>query len=187
LLEDFLQERKETEEILLTDLAEQYASVFLGVGPENVSLCESAYRNERGLLFQDSYFVVLDEYRNLGLMKQEDFTEPEDHLSVELAFMAHLCRQSIETLRNGKKETEVWYRLQKEFLDNHLSEWVPGFTKGLLEVSPFGFYKALAYLLRGYIKIDRTWIDELLSQIGAGEDSSSRKTKSPGKGGEEIG
>lgn len=181
LLEEFFQETKQTRaEIILLDFAEQYASLFLGVGPENVSLCESAYRNERGLLFQSSYFEILNEYEKAGLTKREDFTEPEDHLAVELAFMANLCRWSNSTIQRGEKEeTERSYRSQGRFLDNHLSQWVPRFTKGLLDASPSGFYKALAYLLKGYIKVDRTWIDELLSENGADQDTSSGKTKKP--------
>jgi TorA-specific chaperone len=179
LLEDFLQETRETAaENILRNLAEQYASLFLGVGPENISLCESAYRNERGLLFQGSYFEVLEEYSKVGLMKQVDFKEPEDHLSVELAFMAHLCRRSVETLRKGKKkETEACYRLQKRFLDDHLDPWVSRFTQGLLDVSPSKLYMAMAHLLRGYVEADRTWVDELLSEIGANKGQPSRKTR----------
>jgi TorA maturation chaperone TorD len=181
LLEGFFEETKQTkEEIILRDLAGQYASLFLGVGPENVSLCESAYRNERGLLFQSSYFEILNEYGKEGLTKRKDFTEPEDHLAVELAFMANLCRWSNSSIQKGaKEETERSYRSQERFLGNHLNQWVSRFTKGLLDVNPSGFYKAFAYLLKGYVNVDRAWIDELLSEIGAGEDTSSGKTKKP--------
>jgi TorA maturation chaperone TorD len=181
LLEDFFQKTKQTkEETILKDLAEQYASLFLGVGPENVSLCESAYLSERGLLFQDSYFEIMEEYRKVGLTKRENFHEPEDHLAVELAFMANLCRWSISTIQKGEKEgTEQSYLLQRTFLNQHLNPWVRHFTKGLLDLSPSGYYGAMAHLLKGYLEVDRNWIDELLSEIGTGEGTSSRKTKKP--------
>jgi TorA maturation chaperone TorD len=162
LLEGFLEEMgKRAEQIVLRDLAGEYASLFLGVGPETVSLCESAYRHERGLLFQDSYFQTLEEYRKAGLMKRQDFTEPEDHLAVELAFMAGLCRQSVSA---DHEEAIRSYALQKSFLHGHLLPWVPRFAEGLLKLRSSGFYGAAAHLLRGVLETDRSWIDELLSE-----------------------
>ena len=135
LLEGFYKEIREAdEEVVLGDLARYYASLFLGVGPENVSLCESAYRNERGLLFQNAYFDILEKYREVGLGKREDFPEPEDHLSLELAYMAHLQpsehllrwkakgrRRKIEEIGNPKKLSQGAVLA---------SQWIPGLPEG---------------------------------------------------------
>jgi TorA maturation chaperone TorD len=181
LLKSFCSEiRGADEEVVLGDLARHYAFLFLGVGPENVSLCESAYRSARGLLFQDVYFDILERYREVGLGKREDFSESEDHLSLELAYMAHLSHRSISSVEEGRKEEmERYHQYQKSFLKDHLLQWIPQFARGLSEISPSTFYKALAYLLEGYIKIDYDFMDSSLPEVATSKASSRRKSKKP--------
>jgi TorA maturation chaperone TorD len=181
LLKNFCKEiRGVDEEVVLDDLARHYAFLFLGVGSENVALCESAYRNERGLLFQNAYFDIMETYREVGLGKREDFPEPEDHLSVELAYMAHLSRWIISSIETGKEEeVEKYHHYQRNFLKDHLLPWIPPFARGLSEISPSAFYKALAYLLEGYIKIDFEFLDSLLPEVAANKTSSRGKSKGP--------
>lgn len=181
LVESFCKEiREANEEVVLGDLARHYAFLFLGVGSENVALCESAYRNERGLLFQNAYFDILEKYREVGLGKREDFPEPEDHLSLELAYMAHLSRWSISSIETGKKEElEKYHQYQRNFLKGHLLPWIPLFARGLSEISPSTFYKAIACLLEGYVKIDFEFLDSLLPEVAANKASSRRKSKKP--------
>lgn len=167
-------------EAVIGDLARQYAFLFLGVGSENVALCESAYRNEGGLLFQNAYFDILEKYREVGLGKREDFPEPEDHLSLELAYMAHLSHRIISSIETGKEEEAgKYYQYQGSFLKDHLLSWIPQFAKSLSEISPSPFYKALAYLLEGYIKIDFELLDSLLPAVAAKKAVSRRKPKEP--------
>ena len=181
LLKSFCNEvRGADKEAVIGDLARQYAFLFLGVGSENVALCESAYRNEGGLLFQNAYFNILEKYREVGLGKREDFPEPEDHLSLELAYMAHLSHRIISSIETGKEEEAgKYYQYQGSFLKDHLLSWIPQFAKSLSEISPSPFYKALAYLLEGYIKIDFELLDSLLPAVAAKKAVSRRKPKEP--------
>jgi len=181
LLKDFCSEiRRADEETIIGDLARHYAFLFLGVGSENVALCESAYRNEGGLLFQSAYFDILEKYREVGLSKREDFSEPEDHLSLELAYLAHLSRQTISSIETGNEARAKKYcQYQLNFVKDHLLSWVPQFAKSLSEISPSNFYKALAYLLEGYIKIDFEFLDSLLPAVAAKKAVSRRKSKGP--------
>jgi len=181
LLKRFCSEiRGADEEVVVGDLAVQYAFLFLGVGSETVALCESAYRNEGGLLFQNAYFDILEKYREVGLGKREDFPEPEDHLSLELAYIAHLSRRTISSIEAGKEEeAQRYYQYQRSFLKDHLLAWVPQFAKSLSEITPSPFYKALAYLLEGYINIDFELLDSLLPAVAAKKAVSRRKPKGP--------
>jgi TorA-specific chaperone len=185
LLESYLTEiRGADEEVVLNDLARHYAFLFLGVGSENVALCESAYRNERGLLFQNAYFDILEKYRELGLGKREDFSEPEDHLSLELAYMAHLSHRSISSTETGKEEeAKKYHQYQRSFLRDHLLPWIPRFARGLSEISSSKFYEALAYLLEGYIKMDFEFLDSLLPEVSANKASfpGSRRNRKGGR------
>ena len=73
-------------------VAREYASLFLGVGPKTVPLCESAYRSTSGLLYQSALFEVRQSYRETGLAKSGHTIEPDDHLAVELGYMASSAR-----------------------------------------------------------------------------------------------
>jgi len=181
LLERFCTEvRGADEKVVLVDLARHYAFLFLGVGSENVALCESAYRNERGLLFQNAYFDVLEKYKEMGLGKRDDFPEPEDHLSLELAYMAHLSHRSISSIEIAKEEEVAkYYKYQRDFLRDHLLTWAPRVTRDLSEISPSTFYKALALLLEGYIKMDLDFLDSLLPKVAVNEAFSPREPKRP--------
>lgn len=181
LLKSFCSEvRGANEEAVIGDLTRHYAFLFLGVGSENVALCESAYRSERGLLFQSAYFDILEKYKEVGLGKREDFPEPEDHLSLELAYMAHLSRRTVSSIETGREEEmKKYYRYQKSFLKDHLLPWIPQFSSSLSEVSPSTFYKALAYLLQGYIQVDFEFLDSLLPDVWANKTTPHRKLKKP--------
>jgi putative dimethyl sulfoxide reductase chaperone len=181
LLKSFCSEiRAADEEVVLGDLARHYAFLFLGVGSENVALCESAYRNEKGLLFQTAYFDTLERYRKVGLGKREDFSEPEDHLSLELAYMAHLSHWSISSIEAAREEEmKKYYQYQKSFLKDHLLLWIPQFSSSLSEVSPSTFYRALAYLLQGYIQVDFEFLDSLLPDVSANNTTPRKKSKKP--------
>jgi putative dimethyl sulfoxide reductase chaperone len=169
--------RRADEEAVLGDLARDYAALFLGVGPENVALCESAYRTERGLLFQGPYFDILERYKEAGLGKRDDFSEPEDHLSLELVYMAHLSRRTLSSAETGnEQDAERDCRYQSHFLKEHLLQWVPRFSKGLSEISPSAFYKALAHLLEGYLKMDVEFLDSLLLTSPADPISAKKST-----------
>lgn len=168
LLRSFFREIKQTEgEMVLRDLAKDYAALFLGVGEKTVSLCESVYQSRSGALFQDSYFEVKERYQEMGLEKSEDFPEPDDHLSVELVHMASLCRLSIDSIENNTGKQQYYLRSQKEFLKKHLLSWVPEFSLRLEEASHSKFYNSLAYLLNGYIKMDDNLLDSLYEEVNS--------------------
>jgi len=166
LLKDFLKEGAEREEdIVLKDLARDYADLFLGVGGTTISLSESAFRSRTGLLFQDSFFEVKTKYEEIGLAKSEDFNEPDDHLSLELDYMAHLCRLSTDTLEKDRGKHLALLGDQRVFLEEHLIAWIPAFSGNLIETSQSKFYNAMAYLLIGYINVDAGLLDSLFEEF----------------------
>jgi TorA maturation chaperone TorD len=59
----------------------------------------------------------------LGVRKVDEYREPEDHIAVELQFMAYLCRRTIEALNDGGRLDEVkkYLEAQRDFINNHLA------------------------------------------------------------------
>jgi TorA maturation chaperone TorD len=159
LLVEFAKQSKDLEgekkEDLLTDLAAEYASLFLNMGPKPVHLVESVYLSRDHLLYQQSYHEIIQAYKSLGYEKEKGFREPEDHVAVEFDFMSNLCKWSSRTLDSGEIEKGITYlNLQTEFLRDHLIRWVPALCRKLEKMAASNFYKGLAYFTDGFVALD---------------------------------
>ncbi|PKN29526.1 MAG: hypothetical protein CVU64_07740 [Deltaproteobacteria bacterium HGW-Deltaproteobacteria-21] len=161
----FEQIRHEDDKTVIADLARGYASLFLGVGSKTVSPCESLYRSEARRLFQSSHFEVQRAYQEIGMIKNEQYNEPDDHIAVELSYMARLCELAQEALGESPDRSAHYLCLQKEFLEKHLLSWIPDFSRDLLEATDSPFYRGTAHLLNGYIKLDNQLIESMIQEI----------------------
>ena len=165
LLKEFFMkiEGARTEETL-SHLSREYANSFLGVGEKTAALCESVYVGHSGSLFQEPYFQVKKTYQTINMEKSEHYSEPDDHLSVELAYMATLCRLIIDSGDNGGAQLG-YLRSQREFTQKHLIRWLPALLERLKEINTSTFYKGWSHILNGFTKVDLTLIDSLIEEL----------------------
>lgn len=153
---------------LLTNLAVEYVSMFLAMGKKPVFLTESANRTVEHVNYGSYFWKVKDAYQSLGFEKAKDFTEPEDHISVEFDFMAQLCSWTETSLEKNDFEYATRYlKLQKEFLDDHLTQWAFGVCDGIRAATQSTFYLALAYLTNGFLTMEVSLVALLESQLVA--------------------
>jgi TorA maturation chaperone TorD len=146
----------------LTDLAAEYAGLFLGLWSKPVYLVESVYLGKEHLLYEEPYHEIVEAYRSLGFAKDEGSPEPEDHLAVEFEFMATLCRWTSKTLEQNDIGNALTYiNLQKEFLSDHIMRWVPEVCEKLVEATNSGYFLGLAHLTDGFINLDNEVPDHL--------------------------
>lgn len=147
-------------------LAVVFDRVFFGMGPRSAQKAfpyESVYTSEGGLMMQDAYAEVLHVYRGAGFAKNPGFKEPEDHLAVELAFMALLCGRAVEALRAGDEAgAERQLRAQREFLSDHLLNWIDRFTSDVRKAAEDGFYFDLATFTEDFLTADAAELAEVL-------------------------
>lgn len=109
---------------------------------------------------------VLKEYRQAGLVRSKDFKEPEDHIAIELEFMAYLCRKASESFQTEDMAISLEYlRKQKDFLEKHLLVWVPSFCKDLEQAAESGFYKGIAQLTAEFINAEQETIAALIDEF----------------------
>jgi TorA maturation chaperone TorD len=137
LIKKFMKSERDAKKIFNT-LCEEYTRLFLGPSPVMFPY-ESRYVD--GIMMGKSLIKVKEEYRCAGLEKVQGYHEPEDHIAVELGFMSRLCRN----------KTNEAFKIQKEFLDNHLLKWVPKFCDELYKKSENDFYKGIGKLTKGFI------------------------------------
>ncbi|HIP58446.1 MAG TPA: hypothetical protein EYH00_03985 [Archaeoglobus profundus] len=168
LMEDKVEfpKEKEIEEgaKILKDLAKRFKNVddferyvrqeytLLFVGPlDFISPYQSSYEGEVPygnvtLKIKDFYVKCGYEYKHF---------EPADHIGVELAFMAESCK---ELLKGNMEELKN----QKKFI-NELEKWVFKLCDKIENHPEARFYKGIARILRGFIKLDKNLINVLLT------------------------
>lgn len=145
-------------------LAADYARLFLSINKVPAHPSESVYRD--GTMMQYSRDEVLKTYWSFGVDKKQEFTEPEDHIAVELSFVAYLCEKANEALKNkDTKEARRCLQGQKDFLERHLMKWVPKLVKDILSTGQTSFYKSIAVLTEEYIEMDLAATEDLLDQL----------------------
>lgn len=89
--------------------------------------------------------ALLDE---LGLAKPDGVSEPEDHIGIQLAVMAHLCDGAARAAEDG--DGAAWTRAierQRRFLADHLLAWGPDFCAACIANDEDGFYAGAARIL----------------------------------------
>lgn len=160
-----LSEEKLSEAML--ELAVDYANLFLGVGHVRgkgiAHPSESTYLV--GHLYHDVVDQVFEAYLGEGLIKSPDFEEPEDHIALELSFMAHLCRKAIISLNNGKQQDLLKYlNMQKTFLVEQLLKWAPKLAEDIIKNANTLFYKALGKVTKGFLNMEERVINKLIEQ-----------------------
>lgn len=154
-------------------LAVTFDRVFFGMGPltaRHAFPYESVYTSDKGIMMQEAYASVTRAYREQALAKDASFTEPEDHLAVELAFMATLADRAVTFLStsdaSGDEAAEETVRQSLAFARAHLLNWVDRFCAELeLAAAPDGdegFYGALARFTAAFVAEDAALMEEML-------------------------
>jgi len=148
------------------ELAVEYANLFLGVGGKVHHPSESAYRSPDHSIMQNPRDEVLSAYWDAGVDKVKKYTEPEDHIAIELQFMAYLCGKTADTLKKGqKREAGEFLKKQRDFINSHLRLWVTKFTEDVSKGASLDFYKGIAKITNGFIQLDEQAINDLIEEI----------------------
>jgi TorA maturation chaperone TorD len=147
-------------------LAAEYAGLFLGVRQCPAHPSESAYMSTDHLIMGKARDDVLALYRTMSLERNIDFTEPEDHIALELQFMADLSAKATQALRTGNQgDARRYLEVQRSFLKDHLMKWVPLLVADVLKSGRREFYKAVAKVTRGFIEMDQEMVLGLIETL----------------------
>jgi putative dimethyl sulfoxide reductase chaperone len=133
-------------------IREEYMYLFIGPAKVLAPLWESTYFSKERTIFQEETLQVREWYRRFGLESVRLYNEPDDHLGLELAFIAHLAGQARMALEAG--DDEKYHHLieaQKEFISNHTLKWAAGWVSLVLEHARNDFFKGVALVIRGVL------------------------------------
>lgn len=133
-------------------LAYDYQLLFVGPGRPRAVPYESVYRGKEGLLFDEQTFDVRRAYEAFGLMAPELNREPDDHIALEFAFLAHLCLTALDAIEQDDDFTaDRCLAAEQAFLADHVSQWVPLMLDAMVVGAETEFYRGVARLAQGVL------------------------------------
>lgn len=152
----------------LEDLDRDFLRTFIGY---NTTGHAAAYPNESihtspdRLMMQDARDEVRAIYRAAGLESNEGWNQGEDHIALELEYMQVECQRTLDALDADDVEEASRHLLrQYHFLMDHLISWVPFLVRDMLKFSQTEFYQGVAYLTRGFLDVDREFLENVLQE-----------------------
>jgi TorA maturation chaperone TorD len=144
----------------LRDLQWDYTRLFIGIKRLLAPPYESVYTSPEHLVMQQSTREVRGHYGRAGLEIERLYEQPDDHVGLELAFMALLCRQAAAAIEAGESprcaELLQW---QKEFYVRHLSVWLPRFCEDVLKHAETDLFRGAARLLQGFLGLEGEFLE----------------------------
>lgn len=136
----------------LDDLAMDYQLLFVGPGHPRAVPYESVYRSKEHLLFEEQTFEVRNAYREFGLEAPALNREPDDHIALELSFLAHVCTRALDAMEAGDDlALDRCLAAEQAFLADHLLQFGPQCLQWMAERAETGFYRGIAALGSGVL------------------------------------
>lgn len=156
------------EEDTLDTLASDYACVYLRYS-YRASPTESVWFDKDGLERQAPMLNVRSWYRRYGLKVQDWAKRPEDHLVLQLSFLAFL-------LEKNEQGTLPDLRAAAQFLDQHLLCWIGPFADQLKKAEATPYFVALAGLTATYLDEMRDHLEILTGFARSTSETAEFKT-----------
>ena len=118
------------------------ASMLKLTGKPEVALYASWYLT--GFLMEKPLALLRDDLQKLGLARQEQQQDPEDHMAGELEVMRHLIMRG----------DAAW---QQCFFQQHLQPWYGDFCAALRAAEASVFYRAVARFMQTFLDMERDY------------------------------
>ena len=124
--------------------------LFVGPGEMLAAPWESIYRSKTKLTFQEPTLQVRALYERFGFEPPAIHREPDDHLALELDFLAALSVLAGQASHGGDGERlATCCETQRAFLQEHLLAWVPRCLALVVEHAATDYYRGAARLTLG--------------------------------------
>ncbi|MFZ5857936.1 MAG: TorD/DmsD family molecular chaperone [Chloroflexota bacterium] len=135
---------------ILVGLRADHTNLFVGVGKPVAPPWESVYFNEDRMIFQEQTLQVREWYRKFGLEPENLRKEPDDHIALELSFLAHLASLGLMAIENKDDAgLEKSLQAQRQFLHDHTLRWMKFWAGSVEKHAKTDLYRGTAILTRG--------------------------------------
>lgn len=155
--------------VTLDELAADFAAIYL-IHSYRAPPTESPWLDKDQLERQEPMFALAAWYRRFGLAAENRQRRSEDHMVLQLQFLAHLL--STQQLSDKKCFAEV-----SRFLDQHLLCWIGDFAERVAARCATPYFCGVVTLTHGYLESLRTYLADQFDlpravPEGAGTDMS---------------
>ena len=124
--------------------------LFVGPGEMLAAPWESVYRSKTKLTFQEPTLQVRELYEQFGVQAPAVHREPDDHLGLELAFVATLSDLAARAAAAGDvAQLPRCFEAQRDFLQDHLLVWAPACLALVEKHAETDYYRGAALLALG--------------------------------------
>lgn len=130
-------------------LDDEYHALFIGIGRGQLVPYASWYLT--GFMMERPLAQLRRDLMRLGIARQEDVKEPEDHAAALCESMSLLITQAHAL---GPHE-------QKSFFLNHIDPWMARFFADLQQADGATFYAAVGAMGEQFLDVDKRYLDML--------------------------
>ncbi len=129
-------------------IAADHLRLFIGPGHAVASPYESVHRSLEGLLFDEQTLQVREWYKRFGLSAPREGKEPDDHIALELEFVALLLGAAEA---KNDDDASLFAQAVAQFTTAHLRTWAPAWFGIVLTQADTAFYRGVAHLGLGLL------------------------------------
>lgn len=129
----------------LVDARDEYEVLFIGLGRGMLTPFASYYLT--GFMHEKPLARLRNDMRPLGIARDNDVKDPEDHAAALMEMMAGLIDGTFGTIRP--------LSVQKRFFDSHVGSWTPHFFRDLETCSSARFFKPVGRIGRLFMAIEQ--------------------------------
>jgi TorA maturation chaperone TorD len=150
---DFLSTVEDLNNRRLENLVQEYHDLFTVPLSKYVIPYESVYRE--GCLRGQSSVYIKTIYNKLGFQIPRNYYELPDHIGIELAFMATLCKEEHKACgtKNGKRARSL-RKIESRFLNEHITRWLPELCNKICEKTKSSFYLGMSKITLDFVLAD---------------------------------
>ncbi|MDR1183202.1 MAG: molecular chaperone TorD family protein [Coriobacteriales bacterium] len=151
----------------LTALEGRFTRLFVGPGGTEGNPWESFYLNTDKAIRQGVTLEVRKDYVAQGFIPQAYPSISDDHLAIELDFLAKLAKRAEEAwVDNNATKTLDALEASEAFLCEHLMKWVGLFSTALSKAKHgASFYQEVSKVLEAFIPIDLELLTDIRNAI----------------------
>ena len=143
---------------VVESLSIEFTRLFIGP-KDHISAHESIFTQLDGgmsALWGTTTVAVKSFIETTGLDYRQEFTGIPDHISVELEFMHKLALWEAEKWeQKDSMSAEYCQSIQRMFLEQHLSCWLPNFCAEVVNKTSLPFYRNMAELTQNFMQFEQ--------------------------------
>ena len=114
---------------------------------------ESVFTSVEHVVMGDSRDDVINWFIQDGFKVNPDLHEPEDHISFELEYLAHMNAKAAQLVREGSNMDAIRnVKRQRKFIEQHLLNWIGQLQDAAFEYAKTTFYTGMLLVCQGALE-----------------------------------